>query len=378
MIAVGYSDLIVFDLPGDFNLLGHFTGYFFDHLDLLDNVSGELLVRFCKLRPVGQSAFLAINPDCGPNRTVVGALEKDDAGFDGAGSGILPKHVVVQAGTVAAVRTPVAVLANLIFHFLEAIICIENFAAVYDSLASIINAANGGQYLQLIGTPSSEELESVIFWRRRDQGGGSGSGSGIVLAMAKGGPYGQKVCPDLRSPHGASEPEILSESEYDSMEKSSGSLLVLAIFLILLCVNDDGFGSSVNAITLKADQGIPNFRVNDDSRIEITAHEDELRVTMARSNFSEQSTEASVSGSGYGVSVGVSAGFASSTSNTSKSMSSSATRTLVARYMFPRWDLLMWRDEMEPTVELMELIETIRRTKNIKALRRLRAEYWPG
>ncbi|KXJ88991.1 hypothetical protein Micbo1qcDRAFT_206580 [Microdochium bolleyi] len=130
----------------------------------------------------------------------------------------------------------------------------------------------------------------------------------------------------------------------------------------------------VKPITPKS-ESIPNFRVNDDSRIEITAHADELSVAMARSDFSSQSTEASVNGGGFGVSVGVSAGYASSKSSTSKSLTSSKVQTIVARYMFPRCDLLLWPNEMEPTAELAELLETIRRTKSIKALRRLHAEY---
>ena len=131
----------------------------------------------------------------------------------------------------------------------------------------------------------------------------------------------------------------------------------------------------VRVATTKTNPGIPNFRINDDSKIEITAHEHELTVSMAKSDFSEQSTEASVSGGGYGVSVGVSAGFASSKSDASKKMNSSKVQTLIARYMFPRCDLLMWPDEMEPTEELAGLIEIIRKTRSIQALRKLQAEY---
>ncbi|KAF5020573.1 hypothetical protein F66182_7405 [Fusarium sp. NRRL 66182] len=130
-----------------------------------------------------------------------------------------------------------------------------------------------------------------------------------------------------------------------------------------------------STITPKSNQGIPSFRVNDDSRIEVTAHRDELTVAMARSDFSQQSTEASVSGGAYGVELGVSAGFGTSSSRTNQSLNDSNSSTLVARYMFPRCDLLLWSDELEPTAELAELIDTIHRTKNIKALRRLHADY---
>ena len=139
--------------------------------------------------------------------------------------------------------------------------------------------------------------------------------------------------------------------------------------------SQDAGMNGLNAITPKSELGIPNFRVNDDSRIEITAHEDELTVSMAKSDFSDQSTSVSVSGGGYGVSVGVSAGYASSKSNSSKKTGTTSTSTLVGRYMFPRCDILLWPDEMEPTPELAGLLDTIRRTKSIKALRKLQAEY---
>lgn len=175
--------------------------------------------------------------------------------------------------------------------------------------------------------------------------------------------------PDKQDKDDKSKKEDTSDNT-DKKEKTKGTKKAPA-----KAVEADAGKGSVAAITPKSDQGIPNFRVNDDSHIEITAHENELTVAMAKSDFSEQSTEASVSGGGYGVSVGVSAGFGSSQSNTAKTMTSNTNRTLVARYMFPRCDLLLWPDEMEPTQELAELIETIRKTKNIKALRRLHAEY---
>lgn len=96
---------------------------------------------------------------------------------------------------------------------------------------------------------------------------------------------------------------------------------------------------------------------------------------MARSDFSSESTEASVSGGGFGVSVGVSAGYAESAEKSLQQNSSSKSQTIIGRYTLPRCDLLMWPNELEPTTELAELLETVRRTKNINVLRRLQAEY---
>ena len=125
----------------------------------------------------------------------------------------------------------------------------------------------------------------------------------------------------------------------------------------------------------RADKGISSFQVNDDSKIEITAHKDEISVSMAKSDFSDQSTEASVSGGGFGVSVGVSAGISSSKFNSSKNLNSVTTQTMIARYMFPRCDLVLWPDELQLTEELSGLIEQIRTSKDIKVLRKLQVEY---
>ncbi|KAH7118725.1 hypothetical protein B0J11DRAFT_582534 [Dendryphion nanum] len=125
----------------------------------------------------------------------------------------------------------------------------------------------------------------------------------------------------------------------------------------------------------KADAGIPNFRVNDDSRIEITAAEHEFEVSMARNDFSSQSTEASMSGGYAGFSVGVSAGYASSKSKSTLKTEGNWSKTFVARYLYPRCDLFLYADDLEPSPDLVAAIERVRVTKNIKDLRRIHADY---
>ncbi|KAI7530567.1 hypothetical protein KC317_g20037, partial [Hortaea werneckii] len=125
----------------------------------------------------------------------------------------------------------------------------------------------------------------------------------------------------------------------------------------------------------KTYNAIPNFRVNDDSKIDITVCKHELSMSMAKNDFSSQSTEASVSGGFAGITAGVSAGYASSKSSGHEETSTEATQTMVARYMYPRCDLFLTAGDLEPTPEFASLLETIRTTKSIRALRRLQADF---
>lgn len=128
-------------------------------------------------------------------------------------------------------------------------------------------------------------------------------------------------------------------------------------------------------IEAKPYHAIPNFRVNDDSKIEVTVCKSELALSMAKNDFSSQSTEASVSGGFAGITAGVSAGYASSKSSSQKDTSSSAIQTMVAKYMYPRCDLFMTAADLEPTPEFAALVEDIRRTKSILQLRKLQKNY---
>ncbi|MCJ1379493.1 hypothetical protein MMC17_002594 [Xylographa soralifera] len=125
----------------------------------------------------------------------------------------------------------------------------------------------------------------------------------------------------------------------------------------------------------KPDKGIPNFRVNDDSKIEVTVCEHEFEESMARNDFSSQSTESSVSGGYAGWSVAVSAGFASSESSSTKNKTNLYQKTFIARYMYPRCDLFLYSDDLEPTPELARAIAFIKATKSIQGLRKLHTDY---
>ncbi len=94
--------------------------------------------------------------------------------------------------------------------------------------------------------------------------------------------------------------------------------------------------------------GIPSFRVNDNSRVEVTLSSHEFETSMAKNDFSSQSTEASLyvpvpsrfcrliesSSGGYaGFSASVSGGYSNSKSNTNKATVNVYKKTMIASYM---------------------------------------------
>ncbi|EUC28058.1 hypothetical protein COCCADRAFT_64920, partial [Bipolaris zeicola 26-R-13] len=122
-------------------------------------------------------------------------------------------------------------------------------------------------------------------------------------------------------------------------------------------------------------RGIPNFRVNDDSRIEITACQDSLAISLAKSDFSSQSTELAAAGGAYGVTVGLSAGYATSNEKKSSESKASITQTLVARYLYPRCDIFLRAEDLEPSPEFVTLLDKAKNQKSIDAVRAIHDQY---
>ncbi|KAG8530617.1 uncharacterized protein KY384_004655 [Bacidia gigantensis] len=121
--------------------------------------------------------------------------------------------------------------------------------------------------------------------------------------------------------------------------------------------------------------GIPSYRVNDNSRVEVTLSSHEFETSMARNDFSSESTEASVSGGFAGFSASVSAGYSKSDSTTSKDTTNTYMKTMIASYLFPRTDIVLHPEDLEPTPELQGALDTIAKLKNIKDLRQLYQDF---
>ncbi|KAJ4039968.1 hypothetical protein NW753_010999 [Fusarium oxysporum] len=116
---------------------------------------------------------------------------------------------------------------------------------------------------------------------------------------------------------------------------------------------------------------IPSYAINDRSRIEITMASNEFQESMARNHFGASSVEGSASGGWGGYSVGVTGGAAKEDTSGGNKTKKSYAKRMIGSYMFPRVDVFLRPEDLEPTEELRAALDGIKQTKNINALREL-------
>ncbi|KAF7526535.1 hypothetical protein G7054_g10735 [Neopestalotiopsis clavispora] len=120
---------------------------------------------------------------------------------------------------------------------------------------------------------------------------------------------------------------------------------------------------------------LPSFQVNDDSRIEITVSSHEFETSMATNDFSKHSTEGSLSAGYGGFAATVSAGYSKESSKGVSQTENKYKKTMIAKYLLPRADVLLHPTDLEPTPELKAALERIRKNKNIADLRKLNQDF---
>ncbi|KAF5637151.1 hypothetical protein F52700_4888 [Fusarium sp. NRRL 52700] len=119
---------------------------------------------------------------------------------------------------------------------------------------------------------------------------------------------------------------------------------------------------------------LPDFSINDNSRIDIVISSHEFQTSMATNDFSASSTSASLGGSYGPISASVSYSTESTHSSSTLNTSDAYNKTMIAKYMFPRVDLNL-DSCLEPTQGLKDAIAKVEATKNIKDLHQLRHDY---
>ncbi|KAB5590305.1 hypothetical protein CTheo_6243 [Ceratobasidium theobromae] len=122
-------------------------------------------------------------------------------------------------------------------------------------------------------------------------------------------------------------------------------------------------------------RAIPNFAIDDASRVEITSVTSDFQESMAKANFSASSIEASVSGGYAGISAGISASYGQEDSSKSSSSSQRSEKTLIGTYRFPRATVYLTPSDLEPTDDLKSAIKKIRLNKDIADLRQLHRDF---
>ncbi|KAH6980672.1 hypothetical protein BKA56DRAFT_685551 [Ilyonectria sp. MPI-CAGE-AT-0026] len=120
---------------------------------------------------------------------------------------------------------------------------------------------------------------------------------------------------------------------------------------------------------------IPSYAINDRSHIEITAITSEFQESMAKNHFSSSSITASISGGFSGWSAGVTGGAKSDKSGGGTQTEKQFYKKMIGTYLFPRVDMFLRPEDLEPTEELRAAIERVRRTKNINDLRKLHTTF---
>ncbi|KAH7470150.1 hypothetical protein FOMA001_g14856 [Fusarium oxysporum f. sp. matthiolae] len=96
---------------------------------------------------------------------------------------------------------------------------------------------------------------------------------------------------------------------------------------------------------------------------------------MARNHFGASSVEGSASGGWGGYSVGVTGGAAKEDTSGGNKTKKSYAKRMIGSYMFPRVDVFLRPEDLEPTEELRAAIDGIKQTKNINALRELYSSF---
>ncbi|KAF5662962.1 hypothetical protein FHETE_7707 [Fusarium heterosporum] len=119
---------------------------------------------------------------------------------------------------------------------------------------------------------------------------------------------------------------------------------------------------------------LPDFAINDNSRIDVVVSSHEFQTSMATNDFSASSTSASLGGSYGPISASVSYSEQSMHSSSTSNTSDTYNKTMIAKYLFPRVDLHLG-ECLEPTEGLKKALEKVEATKNIKDLRQLRQDY---
>ncbi|KAF2014344.1 hypothetical protein BU24DRAFT_463141 [Aaosphaeria arxii CBS 175.79] len=120
---------------------------------------------------------------------------------------------------------------------------------------------------------------------------------------------------------------------------------------------------------------IPKFQVSDNSRVEVTVSSHEFETSMAKNDFSSQTTEGSLSAGWGGYALKVGGGQSSSKSDAAKRTQNTYQKTLIASYLFPRADIILDPEDIEPTPELKLAIQRIAKTKSIVDMRYLISEF---
>ncbi|KAJ7618220.1 hypothetical protein B0H17DRAFT_1219978 [Mycena rosella] len=133
-------------------------------------------------------------------------------------------------------------------------------------------------------------------------------------------------------------------------------------------------GSSVIPLARTA-LGIPNFAVDDRSKVEVVSVEHEFEMSMAVNHFSTSSVSGSISGGYAGFSAEVSGSYGTDESRQDTHGTSTKQSTMIATYRFPRATIHLTPEDLVPTEDLQAALTRVNQTKDINDLRKLHENF---
>ncbi|KAJ5172169.1 hypothetical protein N7492_004762 [Penicillium capsulatum] len=104
---------------------------------------------------------------------------------------------------------------------------------------------------------------------------------------------------------------------------------------------------------------IPRYRVDDASYVEVVETQNVVKSSLAKSSFSNNSLEASVSGGFWGVSAAAKAGYAQSDAEKSLNANTTDHHKVHITYNFPRVTVILDTDSLQPTDDMKEAIAKV-------------------
>ncbi|KAI8287042.1 hypothetical protein K4K59_006951 [Colletotrichum sp. SAR11_240] len=120
---------------------------------------------------------------------------------------------------------------------------------------------------------------------------------------------------------------------------------------------------------------IPNYCVNDGSKIDVIDVEEGVRESMVQNSFAKSSVDAKLNGGYSKVSIGMSANTLLQMQKGQEKGKTKSNKTLVGQYKLPRATLFLTPDDLEPTPQLMKELKKVEKDNTLVNIRRFQMTF---
>ncbi|KAK2729527.1 hypothetical protein CKAH01_02501 [Colletotrichum kahawae] len=120
---------------------------------------------------------------------------------------------------------------------------------------------------------------------------------------------------------------------------------------------------------------IPNFCVNDGSKIDVIDVEEGVGESMVQNSFAKSSVDAKLNGGYSKVSIGMSANTLLQMQKGQEKGKTKSNKTLVGQYKLPRATLFLTPDDLEPTPLLLKELEKVKKDNTLINIRKFQMTF---